>query len=157
MDNSIILITAENKHHKYVNITNPRISILYEYFRKRVKSARWPISDRQRFLFERIIVNLCRRGEIYVRSWVINHSRINAWNLPKWLEYSDDVIPIDNESGATYGLVREEISLINKLLFCFGGDYMPKSYDYEIIARIELTDPKLAAQLTDILERRKDA
>lgn len=157
MDNSIILITVPNKYHKYVNISNPRIAPLYEYFRRRVKCARWPLSDRQRFLFERIVVNLCRRGEIYVKSWVINHSRINAWNLPKWLEYTDDIIPIDNENGATYGLVRDEMSLINKLMFRRIDDYVPTSDDYEVLGRIELTDSKLAALLTDILERRKEA
>ena len=155
IDNSVILITVPNKYHKFVNIGNPRIATLYDYFRRRIKSYRWPISDKQRFLFERIIVNLCRRGEIYVKSWVINHERINAWNLPKWLEYSDDIIPIDNERGVTYGLVRDELTLINKLKFRHLGDYIPTSDDYEVLGRIELADPKLADELTNIIEKEK--
>lgn len=151
LDNNIVLITTPNKYRTYVNISNPRISLLYDYFRRRVKSVRFPISDKQRHLFERIIVNMCRRGEIPVKSWVISHRNINAWNLPMWLEYSSDVIPVDNENGIVYGDMAKELRLINAILFI--GARPTASEEYEVLERVELTDAKLYSQLTDIIER----
>lgn len=152
LDKNVVLITTPNRYQKYVNISNPRVAVLYDYFRRRIKSVRFPVDDRQRYLFERMIVNMCRRGEIPVKSWVISHRNINAWNLPMWLEYSSDVIPIDHERGVSYGDVAKELCLINAVLFV-GPTCPATSEDYEILERIELTDAKLYAKLIDILER----
>ena len=60
MDNEIILITVRNKYGWFVNISNYKIEPLYRYFKKRVKSPAFPISDNQRFFFEKIIVETLR-------------------------------------------------------------------------------------------------
>ncbi len=157
MDNNVILITVPNKTGYVVNISNPKIEPLYNYFKKRIKSPNWPISDKQRYMFERIIVNLCRSGAIRVRDWVIHCDRINAWNKPKWLEYDSDIIPVDDERGLLYSDVRDEIALINKALFWKLEGGVISSDDMAIIERIELTDTALANIVLERIGRRKDA
>ncbi len=157
MDNNIVLITVPHKMGYVVNISSPKIEPLYKYFKKRVKSARWPISDKQRFLFEKIIVNLCRRGIIRVPDWVIHCDRINAWNHPRWLEYSDDVIPVDNGNDVLYSDMRDEITLIYKSLFWRFDAHNVASEDFEVVERIELVNPKLARTILERLEGRKNA
>ena len=157
MDNGIILITVTNKYGNYVNVNNPKIVPLYEYFKKRVKSARWPICDEQRYYFEKIIVNLCRRGIIRVPDWVIHSNRVNAWNRPKWLEYKDDIIHVDNGYGVLYGDMRDELTLIYKSLFWRFDVHNVSSDDFEVVERIELIDPVLARKISERLEGRKNA
>lgn len=157
MDNEIILITVRNKYGWFVNISNYKIEPLYRYFKKRVKSPAFPISDNQRFFFEKIIVNLCRRGIIRVPDWVIHSDRINAWNHPRWLEYSDDGIPVDYERDVLYSDMRDEITLIYKSLFWRLDAHSVSNEDFEVVQRIELVDPALARTVLDRLEGRRNA
>jgi len=157
MNNEIILITVRNKWGWFVNISNHKIRPLYDYFKKRIKSPNWPISDKQRFYFERIIVNLCRRGVIRVPDWVIHSNRINAWNHPRWLEYSDDVIPVDSGNDVVYSEMRDEITLIYKSLFWRFDAQGVSAEDFDVVQRIELTDPTLARTILDRLEGRRNA
>lgn len=157
LDDNVVLITTPNRYHKFVNISNPRIAFLYNYFRKRIKCQQFPISDTQRYLFEKIIVNMCRRYEIPVKNWVVSHKNINAWNLPRWWEDSSDLIPVDHENGLLYGDVAQELRLINAIVFVRNSERNITSEEHEILERIELIDPKLYTQLIDRIERRKDA
>lgn len=100
----------------YTNISNPRVSPLYDYFRHRIGIPRYPISNRQRYAFDKIIINMCRCLELPAEYWIFNHPKINYYSSNRWVEYRDDVIEDASGYELSYKDVRDEIILINRML-----------------------------------------
>ena len=97
------------------NISSPKIAALYEYYRCRIGSQRFPMSDEQRFKFDKMIVNLCTEGYIYAEHWVL-YNYFNIYKNDYWLESNRDVIPGKNGENLPYKDIKEELKLLCKLM-----------------------------------------
>ena len=144
MSNDIIL----NIHKKYnycVNISHPVIEPLFQYYRKRIGSIRWPLSDEQRFYFERIIINLCTEGLIKVEHWVL-YEYFNVYKMPRYMEHGADEIPGAN-GPIMYKDIKAELKLICQ------GEAPKSSEDLLVLDRIKARCPITA----DLISKRKGA
>ena len=109
-------ILMTNPRYAYTNIRHDRISKLYCYYSRRIGVGGFPMTSRQRFAFDKIIVNLCAENELFVPYWVLNHPRYNFWRGMYWIERRDDQIVDAADCEIPYMEVKEEIKLINRML-----------------------------------------
>lgn len=96
------------------NISNPKIEPLYNYYRHRIGSFRFPMSDNQRILFDKMIINLCTEGYIFVKHWVL-YNYFNVYNRPQWWESVHETVP-GKDGQIPYKDIKEELKLICKLM-----------------------------------------
>lgn len=97
------------------NIKHPFIEPLYLYFRKRLMVGPYDIGY-GREVFDKIIINMARRGEIYVPVWVLRHSGILAFSSARWYELMGETIKTTGGTELSYSLIRDEIVGLNRLL-----------------------------------------
>ncbi len=154
MSNENIIVFTSNRYMYYININNPRIIPLFAYYRQRINSPRWPISDQERLYFEKIIINMCMMGHIRVPDWAIHCQRINAFKHPRWLAFSKDVVYSKDGIEILYGDIRDEIKLLDKILYF--KDYELTEKDYDVLNRIMEND-KRTAELVDNCIKKKVA
>lgn len=104
-----------NRLNSYcTNIRSPKIEPLYNYFRFRIGSNGFPMSDEQRHSFDKMIVNLCTEGYIFVKHWVL-YNYFNIYNRPQWQESIYETVP-SKEGEIPYKDIKDELKLICKLM-----------------------------------------
>ncbi len=115
-------MTKERKNYPIIaferakaNLSNERVRELYDYYRARVGCGNYPMGDRQRQAFDKIIINMCGRGELAVPGWLLSHPKVNYYS-GFWMERDNDVIAGDDECEYIYRQLREELQLLNRLL-----------------------------------------
>ena len=153
MSNDYVLMI--NKSCNYcVNITNPQVEPLYSYYRKRIGSVRWPLSDTQRFLFERMIVNMCTEGLLRVKHWVL-HEYFNVYKLPRYMEHVMDYVPAKDDINIPYMDIKKELQLIAKALkaAAIGSEYTMSKSEESVFSRVKSTCSSTAALIERNLRR----
>lgn len=129
------------------NISSPIIEPLYAYYRRRIGTPRFPMSDEQRILFDKLIINLCTEGYIWVQRWVL-HDYFNIYNRPLWWESKNEEVPA-KDGGILYKTIKEELKLICKLMKAkrIGATVELSSLEMEAFETIQLVDKFLADEI----------
>lgn len=119
-----------NKTNNYcTNVSNPQIAPLYNYFRRRVGAHNFPISDKQRYQFDKMIVNLCTERFVYVEHWVL-YNYFNIYNRPQWWESASELIET-RDGPVPYQDIKDELKLICKLMKAYKINYCLDLTDIE--------------------------